>query len=67
MYNYFGNTPDNLNSFMLQIIDVQRCIKFAFTVLQKKTMVVMSLMMSKAQARKKTMSRQMNQKDLMLT
>ena len=47
-YNNFGNTFDNLNSFMLQIIDVQRCIKFAFTVLQKKTMVVMSLMMSKA-------------------
>ena len=66
MYKYFGNTPDNLNSFMLQIIDVQRFIKFAFTVLQKKTMVVMSLMMSKAQARKKTMSRRMNQKDLML-
>ena len=48
MYNNFGDTFDNLNSFMLQIIDVQRCIKFAFTVLQKKTMVVMSLMMSKA-------------------
>ena len=47
-YNNFGNTFDNINSFMLQIIDVQRCIKFAFTVLQKKTMVVMSLMMLKA-------------------